>query len=165
MLADRCHPRCRWRHMTARPAHAHGAAQDGAPRDVAPPPTLSHATPSRCTCATLAPLASHQPASPPPRRLTRRRAHGGFPSEEVCAHVFPLTVWPSGLRRWLQAPVRKGVGSNPTAVTCIVKPATAASSAHRTDASWRCRPCFPARHTFETRPIHARRARESTRHS
>ena len=29
----------------------------------------------------------------------------------------PMTVWPSGLRRWLQAPVRKGVGSNPTAVT------------------------------------------------
>ena len=29
------------------------------------------------------------------------------------------TVWPSGLRRWLQAPVRKGVGSNPTAVTCV----------------------------------------------
>jgi hypothetical protein len=26
------------------------------------------------------------------------------------------TVWPSGLRRWLQTPVRKGVGSNPTAV-------------------------------------------------
>ena len=26
------------------------------------------------------------------------------------------TVWPSGLRRWLQAPVRKGVGSNPGAV-------------------------------------------------
>ena len=30
------------------------------------------------------------------------------------------TVWPSGLRRWLQAPVRKGVGSNPTAVTFCV---------------------------------------------
>ena len=29
------------------------------------------------------------------------------------------TVWPSGLRRWLQAPVRKGVGSNPTAVTGV----------------------------------------------
>ena len=28
-----------------------------------------------------------------------------------------MTVLPSGLRRWLQAPVRKGVGSNPTAVT------------------------------------------------
>ena len=28
-----------------------------------------------------------------------------------------MTVWPSGLRRWLQAPVRKGVGSKPTAVT------------------------------------------------
>ena len=25
-------------------------------------------------------------------------------------------MWPSGLRRWPQAPVRKGVGSNPTAV-------------------------------------------------
>ena len=37
----------------------------------------------------------------------------------VFAHhcVWPVgTVWPSGLRRWLQAPVRKGVGSNPTAV-------------------------------------------------
>ena len=32
-------------------------------------------------------------------------------------HLY-LTVWPSGLRRWLQAPVRKGVGSNPTAVIC-----------------------------------------------
>ena len=26
------------------------------------------------------------------------------------------TVWPSGLRRWLKAPLRKGVGSNPAAV-------------------------------------------------
>ena len=34
-------------------------------------------------------------------------------SQAQCA----MTVWPSGLRRWLQAPVRKGVGSNPTAVT------------------------------------------------
>ena len=25
-------------------------------------------------------------------------------------------IWPRGLRRWLQAPVRKGVGSSPTAV-------------------------------------------------
>ena len=31
--------------------------------------------------------------------------------------MLSTTVWPSGLRRWLQAPVRKGVGSNPTAVT------------------------------------------------
>jgi hypothetical protein len=28
-----------------------------------------------------------------------------------------MTLWPSGLRRWLQAPVRKGVGSNPTGVS------------------------------------------------
>ena len=27
-----------------------------------------------------------------------------------------MTAWPSGLRRWLKAPVRKGVGSNPAAV-------------------------------------------------
>ncbi len=33
------------------------------------------------------------------------------------SHRSNKTVWPSGLRRWLQAPVRKGVGSNPTAVT------------------------------------------------
>ena len=31
-------------------------------------------------------------------------------------YIHHRTVWPSGLRRWLQAPVRKGVGSNPTAV-------------------------------------------------
>ena len=30
---------------------------------------------------------------------------------------FAPTVWPSGLRRWLKAPLRKGVGSNPAAVT------------------------------------------------
>ena len=43
------------------------------------------------------------------------------------------TVWPSGLRRWLQAPVRKGVGSNPTAVNPIVlvqmQPQTATKAA------------------------------------
>ena len=38
------------------------------------------------------------------------------------------TVWPSGLRRWLKAPVRKGVGSNPTAVTY---PAQEEDSRHR----------------------------------
>ena len=34
-----------------------------------------------------------------------------------------MTLWPSGLRRWLQAPVRKGEGSNPTAVIFIDMPA------------------------------------------
>ena len=35
-----------------------------------------------------------------------------------CSHLGSITwtVWPSGLRRWLKAPFRKGVGSNPTAV-------------------------------------------------
>ena len=38
--------------------------------------------------------------------------------DEYCPQDFGCfkTVWPSGLRRWLKAPVRKGVGSNPTAV-------------------------------------------------
>ena len=39
-----------------------------------------------------------------------------------CANCSPFlvkTVWPSGLRRWLKAPVRKGVGSNPTAVISL----------------------------------------------
>ena len=31
--------------------------------------------------------------------------------------MHPLTLWPSGLRRWLKAPFRKGVGSNPTGVS------------------------------------------------
>jgi hypothetical protein len=29
------------------------------------------------------------------------------------------TLWPSGLRRWLKAPVRKGEGSNPTGVNFV----------------------------------------------
>ena len=31
-----------------------------------------------------------------------------------------MTVWPSGLRRWLKAPVRKGMGWNPTAVSHLL---------------------------------------------
>ena len=49
--------------------------------------------------------------APPPegaRAFARARASDGNDLR---------TVWPSGLRRSLQAPVRKGVGSNPTAVT------------------------------------------------
>ena len=38
-----------------------------------------------------------------------------------------MTVWPSGLRRWLQAPVRKGVGSNPTAVSSLQQRCAAVS--------------------------------------
>ena len=40
----------------------------------------------------------------------------GMPGNSLTQHSIE-TVWPSGLRRWLKAPVRKGVGSNPTAVT------------------------------------------------
>ena len=38
-------------------------------------------------------------------------------SQGIFSLLDDMTVWPSGLRRWLQAPVRKGVGSNPTAVS------------------------------------------------
>ena len=31
------------------------------------------------------------------------------------------TVWQSGLRRWLQAPIRKDVCSNPTAVSGVLE--------------------------------------------
>ena len=48
---------------------------------------------------------------PPPRKQETHNNHGTKPTQPA-----PMTVWPSGLRRWLQAPVRKGVGSNPTAV-------------------------------------------------
>jgi hypothetical protein len=30
-----------------------------------------------------------------------------------------MTLWPSGLRRWLKAPFRKGVGLNPTGVSLL----------------------------------------------
>lgn len=46
------------------------------------------------------------------RRLCFKKDYRGIVSK---------TVWPSGLRRWLQAPVRKGVGSTPTAVNFILK--------------------------------------------
>ena len=36
------------------------------------------------------------------------------------------TVWPGGLRRWLHAPVRKGVGSNPAAVMQVTLAARSA---------------------------------------
>ena len=39
-----------------------------------------------------------------------------LPENSFIVVFYHKTVWPSGLRRWLKAPVRKGVGSNPTAV-------------------------------------------------
>ena len=51
---------------------------------------------------------------------------GSYPVEFFVGHqnvlcLYNMTVWPSGLRRWLQAPVRRGVGSNPTAVTLLCR--------------------------------------------
>ena len=37
-------------------------------------------------------------------------------SEKMTWPQTTWTLWPSGLRRWLKAPFRKGVGSNPTGV-------------------------------------------------
>ena len=62
------------------------------------------------------------------------------------------TVWPSGLRRWLQAPVRKGVGSNPTAVTLLrLKLPADRQRPHRTGATWRCRPADHSLRAFHPR--------------
>ena len=49
----------------------------------------------------------------PGLRLRRKQCRS---LNHFLAIILNKTVWPSGLRRWLQAPVRKGVGSNPTAV-------------------------------------------------
>ena len=50
-------------------------------------------------------------------RVRARRAIRYFATRSIqISKSAVMTVWPSGLRRWLQAPVRKGVGSNPTAV-------------------------------------------------
>ena len=54
------------------------------------------------------------PLHMPGKRLRRKQC--GMCVKHFLAIILNKTVWPSGLRRWLQAPVRKGVGSNPTAV-------------------------------------------------
>ena len=65
------------------------------------------------------------PASPNSRRVITTTCEGWCCVLSVGYvfahhHVWPVgTVWPSGLRRWLQAPVCKGVGSNPTAVIFV----------------------------------------------
>ena len=57
--------------------------------------------------------------SPPGAHNLRRCRHGDCLRSFTCnLGLRSRTVWPSGLRRWLKAPFRKGVGSNPTAVTC-----------------------------------------------
>ena len=65
----------------------------------------------RCVCWRLRGVHHRAGAENRPAQLASRRAAKNAE-----------TVWPSGLRRWLQAPVCKGVGSNPTAV--IVKAKT-----------------------------------------
>ena len=54
------------------------------------------------------------------RKVSRKQLDSKRRKNCCLASIFK-TVWPSGLRRWLQAPVRKGVGSNPTAVTLASK--------------------------------------------
>ena len=52
------------------------------------------------------------------------------------------TVWPSGLRRWLKAPFRKGVGSNPTAVICAARSCVQCAECGGMPASWLLRAGF-----------------------
>ena len=60
----------------------------------------------------------------PPWCCGRASIYRGSRSLIICANpcVFSWTLWPSGLRRWLKAPFRKGVGSNPTGVTFSTTP-------------------------------------------
>ena len=60
------------------------------------------------------------------RKLWRCSAVAQMTSHSNALSCNQKTVWPSGLRRWLKALVRKGVGSNPTAVNAL----------------WRT-PCYP----------------------
>ena len=82
----------------------------------------------RCPPKTTRPVAERQD-QPGSNTWTRPRCTRRAPLNKTilafnhhCEQILSLavanmTVWPSGLRRWLQAPVRKGVGSNLTAVT------------------------------------------------
>ena len=79
------------------------------------------------------------PSPPPPAAISSTGQRGSLVASTAARHarsgqmaIHPLTVWPSGLRRWLQAPVRKGVGSNPTAVTCCPRHAAARAGARST---------------------------------
>ena len=57
--------------------------------------------------------ARRQPSRP-------KTAVGVWTCKARVVRLLPLkTVWPSGLRRWLKAPFRKGAGSNPAAVILI----------------------------------------------
>ena len=49
-------------------------------------------------------------------RLPKQKINIKYMFDNLSGKIRNMTVWPSGLRRWLKAPVRKGVGSNPTAV-------------------------------------------------
>ena len=52
------------------------------------------------------------------REAPARQLDIGRATEDMAS----MTLWPSGLRRWLKAPFRKGVGSNPTGVTFSTAP-------------------------------------------
>ena len=67
-------------------------------------------------------------------------AHGVAGKRPCVSRV--RTVWPSGLRRWLKAPVRKGVGSNPTAVMNALGACVQLSHARQSHQSRR--PCSVA---------------------
>ena len=72
----------------------------------------------------LAPGASPQGRGFEPHSCHSLRATRQHEAKSVgtknCNAATGKTVWPTGLRRWLKAPVRKGVGSNPTAVTWVL---------------------------------------------
>ena len=65
-----------------------------------------------CMCSSLAARL------PSPAELGVSEGSSNLQNRYLCCSF--KTVWPSGLRRWLKAPFRKGVGSNPTAVISLM---------------------------------------------
>ena len=80
------------------------------------------------------PQASYSLA-PPHVILENKIASETHANKTVAIGTNPKTLWPSGLRRWLKAPVRKGVGSNPTGF--ILPRGARVGAIHLARAAWR----------------------------
>ena len=85
-----------------------------------PPPSWLHGASAPQPKQALPASEAHREARPEIGHGLRAVKHGCLPRKEGFQDLWnrhaSMTVWPSGLRRWLKAPFRKGVGSNPTAV-------------------------------------------------
>ena len=93
-----------------------GRGRGGPPPAKAPKTTRPAHEAWKTAAASMTSMQAHRPKAP--RCESEQGGAQRSPSDYLLAAFTSVlkTVWPSGLRRWLKAPVRKGVGSNPTAV-------------------------------------------------